>query len=128
MRVGVMNEWLDPLSRNSLWETLQGPEVVIALLCLIALAGVVSALPFPRRKRGRRRAWSPRVIDRRRNRRLKSRCRTRNDRMEVIARVAFEPQPLLNKSEYQVLILLEAVVAIYRRAFASWPRPASGRS
>jgi hypothetical protein len=30
--------------------------------------------------------------------------------MECISRVDFEPQPLLNKSEYQVLVLLEAVV------------------
>ena len=105
-----MTEWLDHLSRVSLRELLEGPAVLIALLGAVVLFETLRKSRLRRRRRSWRRTWTPRVL---RPSGPPTPTEPMSDpkrQMEVISRVAFEPQPLLNKSEYQVLILLEAVV------------------
>jgi hypothetical protein len=112
-----MTQWLDYLSGLSLRELLEGPEVLFAILGAYVLFEIVRRPPFRRRRHAWRRAWTPRVF---RPSATPSPLKPIADpkrQMEVISRVAFEPQPLLNKSEYQVLVLLEAVVREFSAGF-----------
>jgi hypothetical protein len=106
-----MNDWLDHLSGTAGWEAFEKPEFVVALLCIIALVALYGSLPTSRRERRGRRAWSPRVIRPPAQRSDQDSWSDPKWQMEIISRVSFEPQRLLNASEYKVLVLLEAVVS-----------------
>lgn len=91
----------------SSWGLSSVTEPVLMAVLSLGLAGLIyAATQRPKKSWAYRRKWKPRVVEKR----LGGDVADPKFQMECIARVEFEPQPLLNKSEYKVLVLLEAVV------------------
>jgi hypothetical protein len=102
-----MHHWIETVR---LWLLSRPPGEVFAYLLIVMLAASILLLGNGRRwrraRRSRRPAWGSRNV--RKFAVVQPDLRDPRDQMRAIARADFEPRRLLNKSEYGVLLILEA--------------------
>ncbi|SFV25776.1 DUF2726 domain-containing protein [Hyphomicrobium facile] len=96
-----MDEFLNRLPLDSFMEAPAAPRLVAIAVFFVILTCFWRGLTF----KSRRRPWKswPAAND------IETRISDPVWQMQFVSAVEFEPQPLLNKREFQVLLLLEAV-------------------